>query len=141
MLRVKSKVWLEKNGQMVFGNGRNELLEAIGQSSSIRAAATRVGMPYRRARSYIKLMEIRLGVRLVHRTIGGKGGGHAELTKQARELIQKFKALERGINAMIDRRFRKIFSRHSKFNHEVTKTRREYMEHYEPSSNLGSFVS
>lgn len=108
-MQVKSKIWLEKAGQTVFGSGRAELLEAIDKLGSIREAASRVEISYRRARSYIKLMEVRLDVPLVHRTVGGKGGGRAELTQQAKELIWKFKAVEQGMSGLIDRRFRKVF--------------------------------
>ncbi|UCE19327.1 MAG: LysR family transcriptional regulator [Gemmatimonadota bacterium] len=108
-MKVKSKIWLEKNGQTVFGSGRAQLLEAIGKLGSIKEAAAKTGISYRRARSYIKLMEMRLDVPLVYRTIGGEGGGGAELSKQAMELIQNYRALEKGIHNAIDQKFQKIF--------------------------------
>ncbi len=38
MLKARCRVWLEKNGRPVFGDGRVELLERIDRCGSIRAA-------------------------------------------------------------------------------------------------------
>ena len=38
-LQVRSKIWLEMNGEPVFGQGREELLRFIRKTGSINAAA------------------------------------------------------------------------------------------------------
>jgi molybdate transport system regulatory protein len=38
-LQVRSKIWLEIDGEPVFGRGREELLHLIRKGSSINAAA------------------------------------------------------------------------------------------------------
>ncbi|MBA4423647.1 MAG: ModE family transcriptional regulator, partial [Syntrophus sp. (in: bacteria)] len=38
-LQVRSKIWLEIDGEPVFGQGREELLRLIQKGSSINAAA------------------------------------------------------------------------------------------------------
>ena len=38
-LQVRSKIWLEIDGEPVFGRGREELLHLIQKGSSINAAA------------------------------------------------------------------------------------------------------
>jgi molybdate transport system regulatory protein len=108
-LAVRSKIWLEIDGDPVFGGGREELLRLVGASGSINAAARRMGIPYRRAWNYIDAMEKRLGFPLVNRQKGGAGGGESTLTTEAKELLEKFDRLREGINDLVDRKFHEIF--------------------------------
>lgn len=108
-MSIRSKVWIEIDGKPVFGRGRRFLLEAIDRHGSINQAATEINISYRRAWSYIKAMEDRLGLKLVVRHAGGKNGGGAALTGEARVFLRQFSALERGIKEMVDARFGKIF--------------------------------
>ncbi len=109
-LAIRSKLWIEADGEPVFGRGRRFLLEAIDSHGSINRAAQEVDISFRKAWSYIKAMEERLGVKLVERQTGGKNGGGALLTDEARELLKKYEALEKGIQELVDKRFRKVFS-------------------------------
>jgi molybdate transport system regulatory protein len=52
-LQVRSKIWLEIDGEPVFGQGREVLLRLIQKGSSINAAAKEMGIPYRKAWTYI----------------------------------------------------------------------------------------
>lgn len=108
-MEIKSKVWIEVDGEPVFGRGRRFLLEAIDAHGSINQAAREVDISYRKAWSHIKAMEERLGVKLVERQAGGKNGGGAVLTADARKFLRKYEALERGIQENVDERFRKVF--------------------------------
>ena len=54
-------------------------------------------------------MEERLGMKLVDRQAGGKNGGGAALTKDARAFLKKFEAMDEGIRESVDEKFRKIF--------------------------------
>lgn len=106
---IKSKLWIEVNGEPVFGRGRRFLLQAIDTYGSINSAAKEINISYRKAWSYIKAMEERLGIKLVERHAGGKNGGGAVLTKEAREFIRKYELMEIGIRKIVDKRFRNIF--------------------------------
>jgi molybdate transport system regulatory protein len=110
ILQVRSKVWLEVDGEPVFGHGRDALLRLIGESGSINAAAKAMGIPYRKAWTYIDAMEKRLGFPLVQRSKGGAGGGVSTITPQALVLLAKFHTLQEGVQALIDAKFREIFS-------------------------------
>lgn len=109
VMEIKSKLWIEINGEPVFGEGRKILLQAIADFGSINQAAKKTNISYRRAWSYIKSMEERLGVRLVERRAGGKHGGGASLTGAARELIGKYERLQEGIDELVDGKFNRIF--------------------------------
>ncbi|MBF0328425.1 MAG: winged helix-turn-helix domain-containing protein [Nitrospirae bacterium] len=109
-MEIKSKLWLEVNGEPVFGRGRRFLLEAIDRYGSVNQAAKDVNISYRKAWSHIKAMEERLGIKLVDCRTGGKNGGGATLTDDARHFIKKYESLENRIREMVDERFEKIFS-------------------------------
>lgn len=104
-LEVRSKIWLEINGEPVFGQGRDELLRLIQNTGSINAAAKAMGIPYRKAWSYIDAMEKRLGFPLVERQKGGAGGGVSSLTPQAENLLHKFDLLRQGFNDWVNSKF------------------------------------
>ena len=104
-LQVRSKVWLEIDGAPVFGQGREQLLRLIQTTSSINAAAKEMGIPYRKAWSYLDAMEKRLGYPLVSRQKGGAGGGKSFLTPEALQLLEGFDILHDGIKAFVDCRF------------------------------------
>lgn len=106
---IRSKIWLEINGEPVFGSGRRFLLQGITKYGSINMAAKDINISYRKALSYIKAMEQRLGINLVERKAGGRHGGGAMLTREAKELLGKYEILEDGINEMLDKRFLEVF--------------------------------
>ncbi|WP_457639990.1 winged helix-turn-helix domain-containing protein [Persephonella sp.] len=87
---IKFKIWLEKEKDVVMGLGRDRLLREIDRLGSISKAAKEVGMSYKKAWSFIKTMEKRLGVKLIETKRGGKGGGGAYLTEDAKKLLEEF---------------------------------------------------
>lgn len=108
-MEIKSKLWIESKGQPVFGRGRRFLLEAIDKHGSINQAAKEISISYRKAWGYIKAMEERVGFKLIDRQTGGRNGGGAALTQEARLFLKKFAELEMGIREIVDERFRRIF--------------------------------
>ena len=48
-LKAKSKVWLEKDGRLVFGIGKATILSQIQKTGSINKAAKELNMSYRHA--------------------------------------------------------------------------------------------
>ncbi|MGO9954194.1 MAG: FmdE family protein [Dissulfurispiraceae bacterium] len=108
-MKIRSKIWIEIGGEPVFGRGRRFLLEAIEKHGSINQAARMVKISYKKAWSHIKAMEERLGIKLVECRTGGKSGGGARLTGEAREFLEQYETLERGINEFVDVRFEKTF--------------------------------
>ena len=108
-MNIKSKLWIEENDKPVFGSGRKALLEAIERNGSINRAAQEMQMSYRKAWGALRAMEERLGVKLIERQTGGKDGGGAVLTEEARMLLKKYEALEKGVREFVDKRFRSTF--------------------------------
>lgn len=108
-LTICSKIWIDVGGEPVFGRGRRFLLEAIDRHGSISQAAKEISISYRKAWAYVKAMEERLGFSLVDRQAGGRDGGSASLTAQAREFLKKYRMLEQGIHELVDERFSRLF--------------------------------
>ena len=84
-MEVCIKLWLEQDGQVLFGEGRLQLLEALDRTGSLAGAARELGMSYRAAWGRLRASEKRLGFALVER---GEGGRRAmRLTPAARRLM------------------------------------------------------
>ena len=108
-LRIKSKVWLEANGRMIFSDGRLQLLEAVDQLGSLARAARRLGMSYRAAWGLLKVTERALGTPLLRVRIGGRAGGGAALTPKAHELVRRFRRVKQRVNRAADQAFSRQF--------------------------------
>ena len=108
-MQIKSKVWLERNGKLVFGSGKAVILRAILETGSINKAAKELKMSYRHAWSYIKSAEKRLGQPLLICSKGGVNGGSARLTPYAEALLKKFDDLNHRVNEFVDKAYKEIF--------------------------------
>lgn len=109
-MQVRSKIWIEKNNKLIFGEGKSEIFKLIREHTSINKAAESMGISFRRAWSYINEIEKRLGVHLVERTKGGVGGGGSRLTAYAVELMIKYDRLKRDVNKYTDKRAKEVFA-------------------------------
>ena len=106
---IRSKVWLEIEGKPIMGEGRKEILKAIGQYGSMLDASRATGIAYRRIRGAIKEMEQAIGRSLVNSHRGGHNGGGAALTPAAVELIKRFDQVSAGLQQTMDVKFNNIF--------------------------------
>lgn len=98
-MELRLKAWLELGGRPVFGEGLLELLTRVGELGSLSAAASRMGMSYREAWGRVRAAEERLGTALLVRHAGGRGGGGAEITPLAAELLRRFQHIESSLQA------------------------------------------
>jgi molybdate transport system regulatory protein len=108
-LKVKSKIWVEVGGRLIFSDGRLALLEAVAELRSLRRAAQRLGMSYRAAWGLIKVTENALGIKLLDVTIGGVHGGGATLTPLARDLVRRYRKVKAEVDQTADRAFARTF--------------------------------
>src|SRR5688500_443858 len=104
MLRPRSKVWLERDGQVVLSEWRVALLEAIVETGSLSAAAGRLEVPYRTAWARLREMEAGLGFKLLDTQSGGAEGGGSTITPAGREMLARFHRVADGVNTMVDAR-------------------------------------
>ena len=108
-LRVRSKVWLEVDGEPFLGDGRYRLLRAVERSGSISAAARELGISYRKAWAQLAAMEAHAPFPLLERRTGGKAGGATLLTDETRRLLQAFERLRAAVNRDADQHFAESF--------------------------------
>ncbi|MHB8136961.1 MAG: winged helix-turn-helix domain-containing protein [Smithellaceae bacterium] len=107
-MEIKYKVWIEKNGKVVFGKGRDDILKAIDEQRSLNAAAKKLEMSYRAAWGRLKASEERMGTNLVEIGIHDKS---MQLTPQARAIIERFEKLEEDVEKLLrnaDQDFQKL---------------------------------
>lgn len=90
VVKVRAKVWLEVDGEILIGEGRARLLRLIHETGSINAAAKTMGLSFRRAWAMVKDIEDRLQLTLVEKRRGGVGGGQATLTPAAIALLERY---------------------------------------------------
>jgi molybdate transport system regulatory protein len=104
-LEVRSKIWIERGGDVVLSEWRVELLEAIDAHGSLSRAAEALNVPYRTAWDRVKATEGEVGVRLLESESGGADGGGSRLTPEARDLCRRFRRVSGGIHEVVSRRF------------------------------------
>ena len=77
-----------------LGPGKVRLLELVGETGSIRKAAGRMKMSYRRAWLLLKALGGTFGEALVETSTGGKAGGGALLTPAGHRVVKHYRSLE-----------------------------------------------
>ncbi|MBN1903253.1 LysR family transcriptional regulator [Candidatus Sumerlaeota bacterium] len=107
----RCKVWISSSSEEgVFGDGKWRLLKELDMCHSIRAAAERLGMSYRKAWGDLKKAEACLNVKLIRKHRGGADGGETIVTEAGKAWIKAYEAF-RG---EIDKNVGEMFSRHIK---------------------------
>lgn len=97
-MEIKYKIWLEKNGKVIFGKGRDDILKAIDEERSLNAAARKLEMSYRAAWGRLKASEERMGMKLVEIGVHDKS---MQLTQKARTIIERFEKLEKDVERLL----------------------------------------
>jgi len=110
-MKIKYKIWIEENGKVIFGKGRDDILKAIADQHSLNAAAKKLEMSYRAAWGRLKASEERLGMKLVDISTKEKS---MQLTEQARAMIELFEKLEKDVEQLLhaaDQDFQKLIQK------------------------------
>jgi molybdate transport system regulatory protein len=90
---VRLRVVLDRD--IALGPGKADLLETIGATGSISAAARGLGMSYKRAWLLVDTMNRCFRAPLVESAKGGSAGGGAQLTKLGAEVLRRYRSMER----------------------------------------------
>ena len=104
-LEIRSKIWIERRGEVVISEWRVDLLEAIEATGSLSRAAQALDIPYRTAWERVKATEGEVGFQLLESESGGADGGGSRLTPEARDLCRRFRRVSNGIQELVSRRF------------------------------------
>jgi molybdate transport system regulatory protein len=101
LARLSIRIDLE--GGCRIGPGKIRLLELIEATGSISAAGRAMAMSYRRAWLLVESLNNGLRAPVVAAQPGGRHGGGAQLTAFGRDLIARYRAIEREAAAAADR--------------------------------------
>jgi len=93
MVRLKLKLQIYCGNEIAIGPGKADLLEAIGDTGSISAAARQLGMSYRRAWLLVDVMNRCFCQKLVATQPGGGNRAGASLTPEGGAVLAAYRAL------------------------------------------------
>ncbi len=109
-MRAVTCLYLYEQDEKFFGEGPYRLLKGVESRGSLRAAAMDMNMSYSKAFSIVNKAEKILGFPLTEKTIGGKGGGGSQLTKEAKAFLEKFEAYREACYEANHRIYQEFFS-------------------------------
>jgi molybdate transport system regulatory protein len=105
-LRLRSRHWIvNEDGDIIIGEGRQEILQNIEKTGSINKTAKIMKMSYKGVWSKIKVTEDYLKLTIV--ATNKKRG--SQLTKEGKELLEKYKTLKKKCLEADDKIFRILF--------------------------------
>jgi len=115
-MKQKIKIWIEDNNRnIIFGEGKVRLLEAIEELGSISKASKKLKMDYKKAWRHIEIVENSIKEEIVIRKKGGANGGGTQLTDKGRELIRQFREFRARIYQVSDEIFEEVFMKNGEF--------------------------
>ena len=106
--KIKSRIWIESEGHVLLGEGRVHLLKAIDATGSLSKAAKSINISYKKAWQLMDSINKSAKEPVTINTIGGKGGGGAELTPYGKSLINAFDEINRNCWAFLDQQLERI---------------------------------
>lgn len=92
---IRLNLRLTFSGGVPLSHGKAELMELIRETGSIRQAAARMDMSYRRAWLLVDELNRLFREPSIETKQGGKSGGGATLTAFGEELLKRFRAMEK----------------------------------------------
>ena len=105
-LKLKSSQWIvDEDDNAIIGKGRMEILDNIEKTGSINQTAKMMKMSYKAVWSKIKATEKHLDTVIVH--TDRKEG--SRLSKEGKELLEKYRLLKKECLSADDKLFRRIF--------------------------------
>ena len=96
-VNVEVRLYIARGGILVAGEGLVRILEAIEEAGSLRAAARKLGMNYRKLWTKLNRTETLLGFKLVV----GRGRRGSKLTSEARALLREYNRVRGALESCI----------------------------------------
>tara|TARA_R110002050_G_scaffold275455_1_gene420208 strand:+ start:18583 stop:18921 length:339 start_codon:yes stop_codon:yes gene_type:complete len=106
--KIKSRVWIEYDNHVLLGEGRVHLLKAIEATGSLSKAAKSLNLSYKKAWNLIDSVNKSAKKPVTINSIGGKGGGGAQLTDYGKSLILAFDEINKNCWDFLDVQLEKI---------------------------------
>ena len=106
--KIKSRIWIEFEDNVLLGEGRARLLKAIDKKGSLSAAAKSLKISYKKAWDMIDAVNKSAKEPVTITSTGGKGGGGAQLTNYGKSLINAFDDINQNCWIFLDDQLSKI---------------------------------
>ena len=97
--KIQFRLRVVLGDDIAVGPGKVELLEAIGETGSITAAARTLGMSYRRAWLLVDMMNRCFASPVVDAETGGPRGGGTRLTPLGEDVMRCYRRIEAAAEA------------------------------------------
>jgi len=105
-IKFNYKIWLStQDGKGIMGDGKWQILKAIQQHGSLKAATDAMGITYRRTWGDLKEIEEMFGFALLEKSRGGKEGGNTTLTPEGLKLVEAFDQFHEEIDGVMENAF------------------------------------
>lgn len=105
-LHLNYKIWFsDKDGKGIMGDGKWQILKAIDETGSLKAACDKLEITYRRTWNDLKQIEKSIGKPLLESTRGGADGGSMKLTPIGKKLIQAFDHFHADVDSLMQDHF------------------------------------
>jgi molybdate transport system regulatory protein len=101
MSGIRANLRLTFPGGAPLSHGKAQLMELIRETGSIRQAAARMEMSYRRGWLLVDELNRMFRLPVVETKHGGKSGGGAALTEFGDELLARFRGMEAQIMLLL----------------------------------------
>jgi molybdate transport system regulatory protein len=101
-MAARLSIRIDFPGGRRVGPGKIRLLELIDQTGSISAAGRAMAMSYRRAWLLVESLNTSFREPVVDTRAGGRSGGGARLTGFGRDLVLRYRTLERDAARAVD---------------------------------------
>ena len=102
--KVRVVLKIEYAPGLRLGAWKARLMELVGSTGSISAAAREMGMSYRRAWLLIEECNALYDAALVETSAGGAGGGGARLTALGTDVIAAYRSIEASTAKLVARK-------------------------------------
>ena len=106
--KIKSRIWIEIEDNVLIGEGRVRLLKAIEKTGSLSKAAKSLDISYKKAWTLIDSVNKSAKENVTTSTIGGKNGGGATLTPYGQKLVTIFEEINQSCWKHLDEQLKKI---------------------------------
>ena len=107
-MKATLKLWLDQGGK-AFGDGPYELLKRVEATGSLHKAAAQMEMAYSKAWKLLRMIEQRLGFKILEREVGGRSGGGSRITPRGKELMSCYAVFREEAQEAVNRIFKKRF--------------------------------
>ncbi|WP_194767797.1 winged helix-turn-helix domain-containing protein [Tamlana sp. I1] len=106
--KIKSRIWIESDNNVLLGEGRVHLLKAIHETGSLSKGARSLNISYKKAWQLLDSVNKSAKKPVTINSVGGKGGGGVELTQYGQSLIETFDEINQNCWDFLDEQLGKL---------------------------------